>query len=79
MMILILCLEYQKLKHAMSVHPDISFECNGAGELLYIYILQPMLHEVGNKKPHLTWLIQEHQHDFLHLINGAVEEDEGKT
>ncbi|RZC85216.1 hypothetical protein C5167_028452 [Papaver somniferum] len=58
---------------------DISFECNGAGELLYIYILQPMLHEVGNKKPHLTWLIQEHQHDFLHLINGAVEEDEGKT
>ncbi|KAI3851628.1 hypothetical protein MKX03_009008, partial [Papaver bracteatum] len=40
-------------------------------------ILQPMLQELGKKNPHLMRLIQEHQADFLRLINEPVEGDEG--
>ncbi|GKU97544.1 hypothetical protein SLEP1_g10685 [Rubroshorea leprosula] len=36
-------------------------------------ILQPMLQELGKQNPHLMRLIQEHQADFLHLINEPVE------
>ncbi|TKY64778.1 Ubiquitin receptor RAD23d [Spatholobus suberectus] len=32
-------------------------------------ILQPMLQELGKQNPQLMQLIQEHQADFLHLIN----------
>lgn len=32
-------------------------------------ILQPMLQELGKQNPHLMELIQEHQADFLRLIN----------
>ncbi|KAK6913497.1 Ubiquitin-associated domain [Dillenia turbinata] len=40
-------------------------------------ILQPMLQELGKQNPHLMRLIQEHQADFLRLINEPVE-GEGK-
>ncbi|XP_060191177.1 ubiquitin receptor RAD23c-like isoform X2 [Lycium barbarum] len=36
-------------------------------------ILQPMLQELGKQNPHLIRLIQEHQPDFLRLINEPVE------
>lgn len=36
-------------------------------------ILQPMLQELGKQNPHLMRLIQEHQPDFLRLINEPVE------
>ncbi|XP_041005274.1 ubiquitin receptor RAD23c-like isoform X1 [Juglans microcarpa x Juglans regia] len=36
-------------------------------------ILQPMLQELGKQNPHLMRLIQEHQADFLRLINEPVE------
>lgn len=36
-------------------------------------ILQPMLQELGKQNPHLIRLIQEHQADFLRLINEPVE------
>ncbi|CAH9078094.1 unnamed protein product [Cuscuta epithymum] len=41
--------------------------------------LQPMLQELGKQNPQLVQLIQEHQADFLRLINEPVEEsdDEG--
>ncbi|KAL3525451.1 hypothetical protein ACH5RR_013823 [Cinchona calisaya] len=38
-------------------------------------ILQPMLQELGKQNPHLMRLIQEHQADFLRLINEPVEGD----
>ncbi|KAI3976921.1 hypothetical protein MKX01_008779, partial [Papaver californicum] len=37
----------------------------------------PMLQELGKQNPHLMRLIQEHQADFLRLINEPVEGDEG--
>ncbi|XP_028768683.1 ubiquitin receptor RAD23d isoform X3 [Neltuma alba] len=40
-------------------------------------ILQPMLQELGKQNPHLMRLIQEHQADFLRLINEPVEGGEG--
>ncbi|GLT34467.1 hypothetical protein SLA2020_089780 [Shorea laevis] len=40
-------------------------------------ILQPMLQELGKQNPNLMRLIQEHQADFLHLINEPVEGGEG--
>ncbi|OAY60403.1 ubiquitin receptor RAD23c [Manihot esculenta] len=36
-------------------------------------ILQPMLQELGKQNPHLMRLIQEHQADFLRLINEPME------
>ncbi|CAN4090631.1 unnamed protein product [Withania somnifera] len=36
-------------------------------------ILQPMLQELGKQNPQLMRLIQEHQADFLRLINESVE------
>ncbi|XP_015880567.1 ubiquitin receptor RAD23d [Ziziphus jujuba] len=36
-------------------------------------ILQPMLQELGKQNPHLMRLIQEHQADFLRLINEPAE------
>ncbi|KAL2514809.1 ubiquitin receptor RAD23d-like [Forsythia ovata] len=36
-------------------------------------ILQPMLQELGKQNPQLVMLIQEHQADFLCLINEPVE------
>ncbi|KAI4313941.1 hypothetical protein L6164_026882 [Bauhinia variegata] len=40
-------------------------------------ILQPMLQELGKQNPHLMRLIQEHQTDFLRLINEPMEGGEG--
>ncbi|KAI4379150.1 hypothetical protein MLD38_005485 [Melastoma candidum] len=40
-------------------------------------ILQPMLQELGKQNPHLMRLIQEHQTDFLRLINEPGEGGEG--
>ncbi|KAF3443894.1 hypothetical protein FNV43_RR13584 [Rhamnella rubrinervis] len=40
-------------------------------------ILQPMLQELGKQNPHLMRLIQEHQADFLRLINEPAEGGEG--
>ncbi|KAE8666072.1 Ubiquitin receptor RAD23c [Hibiscus syriacus] len=40
-------------------------------------ILQPMLQELGKQNPHLMRLIQEHQADFLRLINEPSEGGEG--
>nr|AFK43607.1 unknown [Lotus japonicus] len=40
-------------------------------------ILQPMLQELGKQNPHLMRLIQDHQVDFLRLINEPVEGGEG--
>ncbi|GER32772.1 Rad23 UV excision repair protein family [Striga asiatica] len=39
-------------------------------------ILQPMLQELGKQNPQLVRLIQEHQADFLRLINEPVEGSE---
>ncbi|KAI7982561.1 Ubiquitin receptor RAD23d [Camellia lanceoleosa] len=36
-------------------------------------ILQPILQELGKQNPYLMRLIQEHQADFLRLINEPVE------
>ncbi|GFP96603.1 ubiquitin receptor rad23d [Phtheirospermum japonicum] len=40
-------------------------------------ILQPMLQELGKQNPQLVRMIQEHQADFLRLINEPVEGGEG--
>ncbi|XP_077236171.1 ubiquitin receptor RAD23d-like isoform X2 [Tasmannia lanceolata] len=40
-------------------------------------ILQPMLQELGKQNPLLMRLIQDHQAEFLHLINEPVEGAEG--
>ncbi|XP_047314386.1 ubiquitin receptor RAD23c-like [Impatiens glandulifera] len=40
-------------------------------------ILQPMLQELGKQNPHLMRLIEEHQGDFLRLINEPIEGGEG--
>ncbi|CAN1851648.1 Ubiquitin receptor RAD23c [Linum perenne] len=40
-------------------------------------ILQPMLQELGKQNPNLTRLIQDHQADFLRLINEPMEGGEG--
>ncbi|KAH7569841.1 hypothetical protein JRO89_XS05G0007100 [Xanthoceras sorbifolium] len=40
-------------------------------------ILQPMLQELGKQNPQLMRLIQDHQADFLRLINEPVEGGEG--
>ncbi|TMW90785.1 hypothetical protein EJD97_015208 [Solanum chilense] len=40
---------------------------------------QPMLQELGKQNPHLMRLIQEHQADFLRLINEPVEGGEGNN
>uniref|UniRef100_A0A7N0T5X8 Ubiquitin receptor RAD23 n=1 Tax=Kalanchoe fedtschenkoi TaxID=63787 RepID=A0A7N0T5X8_KALFE len=40
-------------------------------------ILQPMLQELGKQNPALMRMIQEHQADFLRLINEPVEGAEG--
>ncbi|KAE8719774.1 Ubiquitin receptor RAD23d [Hibiscus syriacus] len=42
-------------------------------------ILQPMLQELGKQNPHLLRLIQEHQADFLRLINESAEGGEGNV
>ncbi|KAE9604874.1 hypothetical protein Lal_00036872 [Lupinus albus] len=39
-------------------------------------ILQPMLQELGKQNPHLMQLIQEHQTDFLRLINEPEGEED---
>ncbi|GMP97672.1 hypothetical protein CsSME_00045834 [Camellia sinensis var. sinensis] len=38
-----------------------------------------MLQELGKQNPHLMRLIQEHQADFVHLINEPVEGGEGNV
>lgn len=40
-------------------------------------LLQPMLQELGKQNPHLVRLIQDHQADFLRLINEPAEGAEG--
>ncbi|KAL8052850.1 hypothetical protein ABFX02_05G031900 [Erythranthe guttata] len=40
-------------------------------------ILQPMLQELGKQNPQLVRLIQEHQADFVRLINEPIEGAEG--
>lgn len=37
------------------------------------FTMQPMLQELGKQNPQLMRLIQEHQADFLRLINEPVE------
>lgn len=44
--------------------------------LLIHFMLQPMLQELGKQNPHLMRLIQEHQTDFLRLINEPVDNEE---
>lgn len=39
--------------------------------------LQPMLQELGKQNPQLLRLIQEHQAEFLQLINEPVDGSEG--
>lgn len=46
-------------------------------KLMTCFLLQPMLQELGKQNPHLMRLIQEHQADFLRLINEPVEGGEG--
>lgn len=41
--------------------------------MLSMCYLQPMLQELGKQNPNLMRLIQEHQADFLRLINEPVE------
>lgn len=38
-----------------------------------ILYFQPLLQELGKQNPHLMRLIQEHQTDFLRLINEPAE------
>ncbi|KAF5727852.1 putative DNA repair RAD23-1 -like protein [Tripterygium wilfordii] len=40
-------------------------------------ILQPMLQELGKQNPQLLGMIQEHQAEFLQLINEPLEDSEG--
>ncbi|GAB4827865.1 Ubiquitin receptor RAD23d [Ancistrocladus abbreviatus] len=42
-------------------------------------ILQPMLQELGKQNPQLMRLIQEHQADFLRLINEPIEGEGGEN
>lgn len=42
--------------------------------LSFLYV-QPMLQELGKQNPQLVRLIQDHQADFLRLINEPVEGD----
>ncbi|RDX78561.1 Ubiquitin receptor RAD23c, partial [Mucuna pruriens] len=41
------------------------------------HILQPMIQELGKQNPNLTRMIQEHQVDFIRLINEPLEGGEG--
>lgn len=41
------------------------------------FLLQPMLQELGKQNPNLMRLIQQHQADFLRLVNEPVEGGEG--
>ncbi|KAK4360571.1 hypothetical protein RND71_019523 [Anisodus tanguticus] len=43
------------------------------GTMTFFFTLQPMLQELGKQNPQLMRLIQEHQADFLRLINEPVE------
>ncbi|KAH1031201.1 hypothetical protein J1N35_043375 [Gossypium stocksii] len=45
--------------------------------LPFLYFWQPMLQELGKQNPNLMRLIQEHQGDFLRLINEPAEGGEG--
>ncbi|KAL8196379.1 hypothetical protein R6Q57_024674 [Mikania cordata] len=56
-----------------SPHAYILFQALRAMVQANPQILQPMLQELGKQNPHLVRLIQEHQTDFLHLINEPVE------
>lgn len=42
-----------------------------------MFLLQPMLQELGKQNPHLMRLIRDHQADFLRLINEPMEGGEG--
>lgn len=42
-----------------------------------IFLLQPVLQELGKQNPNLLRLIQEHNAEFLQLINEPVEDSEG--
>lgn len=46
-------------------------------KLLFLFLLQPMLQELGKQNPHLLRLIQEHHAEFLQLINEPLEGSEG--
>lgn len=46
-------------------------------ELKLLLLLQPMLQELGKQNPQLLRLIQEHQAEFLQLINEPVDGSEG--
>lgn len=46
-------------------------------ELKLLLLLQPMLQELGKQNPQLLRLIQEHQTEFLQLINEPVDGSEG--
>ncbi|KAG5001389.1 hypothetical protein JHK87_022461 [Glycine soja] len=58
--------------------PNVGSGAAGAGSLDFLRnSQQPMLQELGKQNPHLMRLIQEHQVDFLRLINEPVEGGEG--
>ncbi|KAL6974967.1 Ubiquitin receptor RAD23d, partial [Sarracenia purpurea var. burkii] len=55
--------------------PNMGSTAAGAGTLDFLRnSQQPMLQELGKQNPHLMRLIQEHQADFLRLINEPVVE-----
>ncbi|KAA8529179.1 hypothetical protein F0562_034022 [Nyssa sinensis] len=54
--------QFQALRAMMQANPQL---------------LQPMLQELGKQNPHLMRLIQEHQADFVRLINEPIEGGEG--
>ncbi|CAM8882103.1 unnamed protein product [Rhodiola kirilowii] len=56
--------QFQAMRAMVQVNPEI---------------LQPMLQELGKQNPNLMRLIQEHQAEFLRLINEPVEGGEGNV
>ncbi|KAK4373301.1 hypothetical protein RND71_008685 [Anisodus tanguticus] len=60
--------------------PSVGSNTAGANTLDFLRnSQQPMLQELGKQNPNLMRLIQEHQADFLRLINEPVEGGEGNN
>lgn len=64
-------LKFCRYLQLSSYASDVDIDCDlVTASCLY---LQPMLQELGKQNPQLVRLIQEHQADFLRLINEPVE------
>lgn len=50
---------------------------NVGSNIRVMHVAQPMLHELGKQNPQLLRMIQEHQPEFLQLINEPLEGSEG--